>query len=277
MAHLLELPNLREGYVELCQYVLRNGSPSKPRDLQTRELEDVTFTVGDLQNTLPIDCNRGVSTTVAAVEALQLIGGVSTPDLLVAASKNFAQFREPDGSFYGAYGRRAGVAQTRAVIDKLRADRDSRQAMIMMWDPRLDNEPGHRDYPCTLALGFRLRHDRLNLSVTMRSNDAWWGTAYDVFQFTQLQWTIANVLGVSIGSYTHTAMSLHLYERDFAVVEKLHAAPWQQRDRIPLGCRTTQNAGKLLGMSAMSSWQADWTPSERWYAERIQKLMLRMT
>ena len=48
----------------------------------------------------------------------------------------------------------------------------------------------------------------------MRSNDVWMGFPYDVFQFTCMQILMSMELGVEIGTYTHIAGSLHLYERN---------------------------------------------------------------
>jgi thymidylate synthase len=48
----------------------------------------------------------------------------------------------------------------------------------------------------------------------MRSNDIWMGFPYDVFSFTAMQCLMAMELGLGIGTYTHIAGSLHLYERN---------------------------------------------------------------
>ena len=54
------------------------------------------------------------------------------------------------------------------------------------------------------------------MTTYMRSNDLWMGFPYDVFQFTCLQTLLAMELDVELGTYTHVAGSLHLYERDYA-------------------------------------------------------------
>jgi thymidylate synthase len=210
---------------------------------------------------------------IAAVEALQLIAGTATPRLIVAASPAFAAYREANGEFWGAYGSRIG-SQTQRVVDKLRQDADSRQAIISLWSPTHDNTIGKRDYPCTLVMGFRIRNRRLNMSVTMRSNDLWLGTCYDVFQFTQLQLTIAHMLGVDPGTYTHTAWSLHIYERDLAASDELHL-PRSGVQFIPDGLPSVASAASLL--EPPTSAEHDQTdPAMRWYRELVQKAYTRM-
>ncbi|MCI0545570.1 MAG: thymidylate synthase, partial [Actinobacteria bacterium] len=143
------------------------------------------------------------------------------------------------------------------------------------WNPELDNQPGKKDYPCTTAIQFLLRDDKLECHVRMRSNDVWWGLAYDAFMFTQLQLSICNALEVEAGPYYHQPVSLHLYDRDLEDVNKLHPLTgeffhptgfgiggeewWHIRNRA----RIIQGNGGLQGE----------TLSEAWYRETIQKRM----
>lgn len=264
----MHLPDLRSGYVALVDHVRLRGQPSSPRGLPIREVENFTFTVANLRDTLPIGVGRLPSTQLAAIEALQLIGGVSTPGLLVAAAPQFAEYREPEGYFHGAYGPRV-ESQVAEVLRKLDEDHDTRQAVITIWDPAEDNLLGKRDYPCTVALGFRLRRDRLNLSVVMRSNDAWLGVPYDVFQFSQLQWSVAERLGVEPGTYTHTAWSMHLYERDLERAEQLYP-PKTQQPRLPTGVDELTAVELLFHphLVSLDGRTLD-VDSVRWYHERM--------
>ena len=50
------------------------------------------------------------------------------------------------------------------------------------------------------------------MSVTMRSNDAYWGLPHDVFCFTMLQEMMARRLSVDLGEYYHYVGSMHIYE-----------------------------------------------------------------
>lgn len=179
----------------------------------TYTLDDYTIQLESPYYALPTGCGRGLNARIAAAEAIQLVGGFSDPDWLTGLAPGFKKFLEPNGHFWGAYGERIGD-QLDYVITKLRRDPTTRQAVVTLWTPTLDNSfAGKLDYPCTVALGFNLspKYDKLNLRVTMRSNDAWLGLPYDMFQFTQLQLSLCNILGVNPGFYVHTAWSMHLY------------------------------------------------------------------
>lgn len=104
-----------------------------------------------------------------------------------------------------------GFDQWEYVKNLLKADPNSRQAVIHIKNP-MDYKT--KDTPCTVCLQFFIREGKLFLTTYMRSNDVWFGFPYDVFNFTCFQIRMAMELGVGIGSYTHIAGSLHLYQRD---------------------------------------------------------------
>lgn len=270
-----EIPNMREGYPGICQYVVENGNSVAPRGEATHELLDVTIVVNDPADTLPIGTGRKLVLAIGAVEALQLIAGASFPDLTCRVAPAMRRFMD-GGTFHGAYGPRTRQ-QMPQVIKKLQDDPDTRQAVITIWDPALDNFDGLHDYPCTVMLQFLIRNDELQLHVTMRSNDVWWGLAYDAFQFSQLQCAVANCLKMTAGSYFHHAVSLHAYERDFESIKALHA---------PVGLRAEHYAGfgsageitmpwseiaaDALGILDGTFEPTESMPTERWYWNTLE-------
>lgn len=97
------------------------------------------------------------------------------------------------------------------VKDLFKKDKNTRQAVLHI--KTADNRPS-KDVNCTVCVQFLLRDNKLHATTYMRSNDIWMGFPYDVFTFTALQCKMAMELGVEIGTYTHIAGSLHLYERN---------------------------------------------------------------
>lgn len=119
-----------------------------------------------------------------------------------------------------AYGHRIfsefGFDQWEHVKTLLKDDPLSRQAVIHIKEP--NNKPT-KDLPCTVSLQFFIRDNKLYLTTYMRSNDLWMGFPYDVFSFTAFQVKMAMELGVEVGIYTHIAGSLHLYKRNWKVID----------------------------------------------------------
>lgn len=268
-----EIQNMRDGYAGICQYVMENGLPVAPRGDVTHELLDVTIVVSDPADTLPVGTGRKLVVAIGAVEALQLIAGASFPDLTCRVAPKMRTFMD-GGTFHGAYGIRTRQ-QIPQAIQKLRDDPSTRQAVITIWDPALDNLGGLHDYPCTVMLQFLIRDGSLQLHVTMRSNDVWWGLAYDAFQFTQLQCAMANCLEMAVGPYFHHAVSLHAYERDFGAIQTLHtpAESTGRRDHFAAfgqGCIWEEIAADALGILDGSLEPSENMPAERWYWETLR-------
>ena len=100
------------------------------------------------------------------------------------------------------------------VKQLLKNDPSTRQAVIHIKEARNLIDYPTKDLNCTIALQFILRNNKLDLIVTMRSNDVWLGLPYDLFNFTCMQILMAMELGVEIGTYYHNAASLHMYRSD---------------------------------------------------------------
>jgi hypothetical protein len=121
------------------------------------------------------------------------------------------------GSDYGMrlFQPRPGLNQIQGVVDRLRLDPGSRQAAAVVWQPE-DAVRRSGDIPCTFGLFFHIRKDdngisRLNMSVNMRSNNAFRILPFNVFEFTLLQEVVAAELDVDLGFYSLWAASMHVY------------------------------------------------------------------
>jgi thymidylate synthase len=128
----------------------------------------------------------------------------------------FADFSDDGVKFFGAYGPKI-VDQLPYVVKKLDSDLTSRQAGLTIWR---ENPPDTKDYPCTIAIFFRVLHGLLNVHVFMRSSDLWLGVPYDVFNFSMLGHYVCGHLNrlkadrddTMPGKLYLTAASSHLYE-----------------------------------------------------------------
>lgn len=268
---VIEIENGVNGYVDLVRHVLDNGTEVAPRGMKTREIEDAVIFIDDIYHTLPLRVGRGTVPGIGAVEACQLLSGTSFPSTVIAVGPQFKNYTEDNGIFHGAYGLRTD-GQYDAVIDKLKNDSDSRQAVVTIWNPEYDNQPQKRDYPCTVLHQFRIRNNKLNMSVYMRSNDVWLGAAYDFFQFTQVQIALASVLGIEPGKYAHHVGSLHIYEQHYGAAENLKFA--DELVDIPSITGSSWSDIKASALKALnavddSSLLGQLNPSELWHANAM--------
>ena len=96
------------------------------------------------------------------------------------------------------------------VIAMLKADPETRQAAISIYDAKEHSNYG-TDTPCTYAIQFTIVNGRLDMCVTMRSHDLWYGFCNDQYQFSKLQELMAYRLDIDTGVYYHFAHNMHLY------------------------------------------------------------------
>ena len=220
MAELI-INDLREGYVELIDFVEGTGELVSPRGMKTKEVRNATIVLTNPVQAIPMGVGRKLNMKIGAVETTQLIAGVSSAMQLNLASNNAFEAYMNDGRLLGAYGPRL-YGQLENVIRMISRDPDTRQAAALVWrgDETKLALDGNKDVPCTVALSWNVRDGKLNASTVMRSNDVHLGVAYDFWMFTRLQMTLAWALGLEVGDYRHHAVSLHIYERDWGKVEE---------------------------------------------------------
>jgi thymidylate synthase len=273
VAELRYMEDLRNDYVFLVNWLARTGSRVESRGLATREQTGVTLVFPAHSRTfLPIGIGRGVNTKLAAIEALQLLSGEARSDLVKLAAPNFEDVLvDPSNRDYGAYGPRI-ADRLSGVYTLLKRDSTTRRAVATIWEPRDLLHNGDR--PCTLSLQFLLRDDRLEMHVTMRSQDVWLGLCYDGFMFTQAQHTLARRLDVEVGTYVHHVGSLHLYESNIesAIARLLTTskpAPELPTGVVaPDGTTATLVAKRFLTNSASGAERE----SNPWYQRQIENL-----
>ena len=164
---------------------------------------------------------RNLPMRYAIGELLWYLSGNNKLDAIRNYTSNWDRMSDDGETVNSNYGyciqSKYGFNQLDFIIDKLKEDPNSRQAVIHIKEP---NDSPSKDVNCTVCLQFVIREDKLYMITYMRSNDLWMGFTYDVFQFTCLQICLAMKLNLGIGTYTHIAGSLHLYARDYEKVKK---------------------------------------------------------
>ena len=106
------------------------------------------------------------------------------------------------------------------VIKQLREDPHTRQAWFSIFDGKEKDQYTY-DTPCTLAVGFDIDSvgNELDMTVLMRSNDLVYGFCNDQYCWSKLQGLVAGELGLKMGSYTHYARDMHIYEKHWHMKE----------------------------------------------------------
>lgn len=166
--------------------------------------------------------NRKNNVFATVAEYVWIMGGRNDLDFLSFYLSGAGNYSDDGKTWRAAYGPRlrswakrdgSQVDQLQEVIRILKKDPYSRRAVMVLFDPDLDFVHESKDYPCTNWMHFLYRNDRLDLKVTMRSNDIVFGMSQtNIPIFSMILETMACLLGKRVGMYYHDADSLHIYD-----------------------------------------------------------------
>lgn len=200
--------------VALYGALIEEGTANAGSRGDTRELLGVTLRLTKPQARLSRSEDRGRPFSALG----ELLWYLSGSDRLEFIEPYVPRYREDaeEGIIHGAYGPRLfsmrdETDQVANVIALLKSTPGSRRAVIQLFNAE-DIEKRYPEIPCTTTLQVLCREGRLHLSVTMRSNDAYFGLPHDVFCFTMIQEMMARTLGLELGEYYHYVGSMHIYD-----------------------------------------------------------------
>lgn len=101
------------------------------------------------------------------------------------------------------------IDQIQACVELLKGCGYTRRAQAVTW--KAWEDLGIHDPACLQRMWFRIQNDRLNMTVHMRSNDAYKAAFMNMYAFVELQAEVAEQVGVEMGEYCHIADSFHIY------------------------------------------------------------------
>jgi hypothetical protein len=189
-------------------------------------------------------------------EAFYMLAGRRDVESLAKFAKRMKTFSDDGQTFHASYGHRwrhhFGGDQLKTVIENLRKNPDSRREVLQMWDCRSDlvgfEHEGFRyagrdhymdgnqlyrkgpnsvldsvDLPCNTQVYVQACQGHLDITVTNRSNDIFWGMlGSNHVQFSFLLEYLAAMAGLKVGLYHHFTTNAHYYTDHFSP-EKVQA------------------------------------------------------
>ncbi|MCY4108188.1 MAG: thymidylate synthase [Chloroflexi bacterium] len=185
----------------------------------------VAFELDDPRQRWTVTREPAISPAFAIAELFWMLAGKNEAPVLNYWNRQLPKYAGGGETYPGAYGHRLrthfGLDQIRGAVECLRANPESRQVVLQLWDatqdlPTRDGRPRSADVPCNVVSLLKVRGGRLHWTQVIRSNDIIRGFPYNVIQFTGLQEILAGWLGVGLGPYFQWSDSLHVYESDLS-------------------------------------------------------------
>lgn len=216
--------------------ILDRGYEISPRGIPTKEIRPVMVIIKKPRERFLTCPGRWINPFAQVMESICVLAGRGDVWFIEHYLKNITKYSDGKEAFNAPYGTRMRLwnfhrdlivfeqaaerrDQFRDCYNALKKDPNTRQAVMVYWNPVFDNyEIETTDRPCNVAFQFLIRNNKLDLTIFNRSNDVSWGLANaNVVQFSVILETMAMLLKnsgieVEIGNQIHFINSLHCYD-----------------------------------------------------------------
>lgn len=181
----------------------------------------------NLKEEFPLLSLRPIPIKMFVSETIFYLMGTKDPKWLQKYTHIWDKFLDKNNEITTCYGYRYRHAFGRDQIDELitllKKDTSSRQTVISIWDPRIDGlcGPSVPNIPCPISIIVQIIDKKLNMSVTIRSQDSYLGLPSDVAGFSLLNLILAKELNVEPGIYSHFIANAHIYSNQYENINLL--------------------------------------------------------
>ncbi len=217
-------------FKKIFEDLKNKGKLCSPRGEKVLEIENYMYELPPYVRL----CNfkaRKLSISYIKKEFLWYLNGDKYDTSITEHAKMWKDLVNKDGSINSNYGQyifsnEILITNFDRCIKTLLFDKDSRRATIIILQNKHLNS-NTKDFPCTYAINFRIRDNKLNMSVRMRSQDAIFGMGNDLPCFSFIHEMIYIYLkdikykDLELGNYNHCSDSFHIYERHFNMLENI--------------------------------------------------------
>lgn len=208
--------SIDDAFHGMLSRLLADGDQVDSRNGPTLELPAQMITIDDPTDRFLRAPGRNNNPFAAIAETFWVIAGRNDLAYLAPYLRRAPDYSDDGGITWRAgYGPRLrnwhGVDQLAQVRLLLARTPSSRRAVMSLFDPVVDFQDS-RDIPCNNWLHFLARDGQLDLHVTARSTDIWFGfSAINAFEWSVLLEMMARWLRLDVGRLTFFTSSLHLY------------------------------------------------------------------
>ena len=228
--------NFSSIYPQINEVILKHGEDEPSRYGDTKEILGFkTVTENPIARCVGGQ-KRDVNIFFLLAEAVWIFAGRKDVEFLTIFNSRMGEFSDDGKVFHAPYGFRlrhwdtpsnATVSvrteqnkhafkeddQIRRGLELLGKDSETRRCVLSIWNADFDlfSTTPTKDIPCNDLLMFKIRKEKLHLSVLNRSNDLHWGLPTNMFQFSFILEVMARMLKVEVGAERHFSDSLHIY------------------------------------------------------------------
>lgn len=215
--------NISNDKIKVFEDLYNNCQTIIVRGLKVKEVFNYFFTLDPYDRFFNLK-GRGLNIEYIKTEFKWYLNANRFDNSIIKHAAIWKMIQNKDGSFNSNYGQYVSPNFKRCANSLLK-DKYTRQALIYLGNNDNLNTIS-KDYICTQYMSFNIRDNKLNMIVSMRSNDIIFGMTNDVAFFSFYHEMLYIYLkdyyeDLELGEYTHIANNLHVYERHFKKLDKI--------------------------------------------------------
>ena len=229
------MPEVATPYEDLLRHVMEHGTPKADRTgTGTRSVfaQQMRF---DLSAGFPLVTTKRVHLRSIVYELLWFLRGESNVAWLREHGVTiWDEWAGPDGELGPVYGVQwrswptpdgGHVDQITQLVERLRADPDSRRHVVSAWNVGQIGEMALP--PCQMFFQFYVADGRLSCQLYQRSADLFLGVPFNIASYALLTHMVAQQVGLDVGEFVWTGGDCHIYDNHVEqVTEQLSRAPF---------------------------------------------------
>ncbi|CAN7723092.1 thymidylate synthase [Rhizobium rhizogenes] len=217
--------NVTYSLINVLRNIRDNGSPVVTRGNEQVEVLSQLLRIKSPLERVIVTPHRNNNIFALIAETFWVLGGRNDLGYLTHYLPRASDFSDDGKTWRAAYGPRLrnwyGVDQFQQVASLLRADPNTKRAVMTIFDPKSDYVET-KDVPCNNWLHFLIRDGRLHLNVTVRANDAVWGFGgINSFEWSILQEMMAVWTGTQAGTLSWFVGTIHVYKRHYKTIDQI--------------------------------------------------------
>ncbi len=214
-------------YLDLCQYILDNGTYKNDRT-NTGTISTFGYQMRfDLAKGFPLLTTKKLHLKSIIHELLWFINGDTNIKYLQENGvRIWNEWADEDGNLGPVYGHQwrkwenkdgRVIDQLSNLIDQINLNPSSRRLIISAWN--VGDLEKMALPPCHLLFQFYVNNNKLSCQLYQRSADVFLGIPFNIASYSLFTMMIAQVCGLEPGEFVHTLGDTHIYSNHLEQVK----------------------------------------------------------
>lgn len=107
------------------------------------------------------------------------------------------------------------------IVPQLRADQNTRTAVITLWNPLVDSKVAKKPKPGLVMCTLKIVEEDLIITSIVRNNDIFIGWPATLYQISEMQEYVSEKINANKGKLVFYSTTAHVYKENFVDIKEL--------------------------------------------------------